>query len=77
LCTSEEKEIQKKKTGEKPFHNHHGKYAQHSWNEFHRWLSIRGKETISSLAQHTRKCLKVEYLGRIEYDFQKSRITGS
>jgi hypothetical protein len=22
------------------------------------------------------KCLKVEYLGRIEYDFQKSRITG-
>jgi hypothetical protein len=23
-----------------------------------------------------RKCLKVEYLGRIEYDFQKSRVTG-
>jgi hypothetical protein len=22
------------------------------------------------------KCLKVEYLGRIEYDFQKSRATG-
>ncbi len=21
------------------------------------------------------KCLKVEYLGRIEYDFQKSRVT--
>jgi hypothetical protein len=23
-----------------------------------------------------RKCLKVEFLGRIEYDFQKSRVTG-
>ncbi len=34
-------------------------------------------EWISSLAEHTRKCLKVEYLGRIEYDFQKSRVTGS
>ncbi len=31
---------------------------------------------ISSLTEHTRKCLKVEYLGRIEYDFQKSRATG-
>ena len=31
---------------------------------------------ISSLTEHTRKCLKVEYLGRIEYDFQKSRVTG-
>jgi hypothetical protein len=31
---------------------------------------------ISSLAEHARKCLKVEYLGRIEYDFQKSRVTG-
>jgi hypothetical protein len=31
---------------------------------------------ISSLAEHTRKCLKVEYLGRIKYDFQKSRVTG-
>ncbi len=49
-------------------------------------LSIRGTnftagwayaEWISSLAEHlTRKCLKVEYLGRIEYDFQKSRVTG-
>jgi hypothetical protein len=27
-------------------------------------------------AEHTRKCLKVVYLGRIEYDFQKSRVTG-
>ncbi len=39
-------------------------------------------ETISSHAEHTQnrfiawKCLKVEYLGRIEYDFQKSRVTG-
>jgi hypothetical protein len=34
------------------------------------------QEIISSLAEHARKCLKVEYLGRIEYDFQKSRDTG-
>ncbi len=27
-------------------------------------------------AEHALKCLKVEYLGRIEYDFQKSRVTG-
>ncbi len=48
-------------------------------------LSIRGMnfiahwaygELISSHAEHTRKCLKVEYLGRIEYDLQKSRVTG-
>jgi hypothetical protein len=32
---------------------------------------------ISSLTEHTRKCLKFEYLGRIEYDFEKSRVTGS
>jgi hypothetical protein len=31
---------------------------------------------ISSLAEHVRKCLKVEYLSRIEYDFQKTRVTG-
>jgi hypothetical protein len=31
---------------------------------------------ISSLAEHTRKYLKVEYLGRIKYDYQKSRVTG-
>jgi hypothetical protein len=29
---------------------------------------------ISSLTEPTRKCLKVEYLGRIEYDFQKSHV---
>ncbi len=27
-------------------------------------------------AEHARKCLKVEYIGQIEYDFQKSRVTG-
>jgi hypothetical protein len=27
-------------------------------------------------AEHARIYLKVEYLGRIEYDFQKSRVTG-
>jgi hypothetical protein len=27
-------------------------------------------------AEHARKCLKVEYLGKIEFDFQKSRVTG-
>jgi hypothetical protein len=37
-------------------------------------LSIRGP--ILSHAEHARKCLKVEYLDRIEYDFQKSRVTG-
>ncbi len=33
-------------------------------------------EPISSHAELDRKCLLVEYLGRIEYDFQKSRATG-
>jgi hypothetical protein len=33
-------------------------------------------EPISSHAEHAWKCLKVEYLGPIEYDFQKSRVTG-
>jgi hypothetical protein len=60
-------------------------YAEHTWNEFQRTLSIRGTnfiagcayaEWISSLAEHEWKCLKVEYLGRIEYDFQKFRVTG-
>jgi hypothetical protein len=31
---------------------------------------------ISSLTEYMRKCLKVECLGRIEYDFQKSHVTG-
>ncbi len=60
-------------------------HAQHTRNEFYRILSIRGTnfiacwaywEPISSHAEHARKCLNVEYLGRIEYDFQKSRVTG-
>jgi hypothetical protein len=33
-------------------------------------------ERISSRAENVRKRLKVEYLGRIEYGFQKSRVTG-
>ncbi len=50
-----------------------------------RMLSIGGNdfiacwayaEPISSHAEHARKCLKVEYLGRIEYDFQKSCVSG-
>jgi hypothetical protein len=60
-------------------------HAEHTRNEFYRTLSIRGTnfiacwayaEPISSHAEHARKCLKVEYLGQIEYDFQKSHITG-
>ncbi len=52
---------------------------------YNRTLSIRGTnfiacwayaEPISSHAEHARKCLKVEYLGRVEYNFQKSRVTG-
>ncbi len=59
-------------------------HAEHTRNEFYRTLSIRGTnfsacwaywEPISSHAEHARKCLKVEYLGWIEYDFQKSRVT--
>ncbi len=30
---------------------------------------------ILSRAEHARKCLKVEYLSQIKYDFQKSRVT--
>ncbi len=60
-------------------------HAEHTRNEFYRTLSIWWTnfiacwaywEPISTHAEHERKCLKVEYLGRIEYDFQKSRITG-
>ena len=49
-------------------------HAEHTRNEFYRTLSILGTDFIAS--EHARKCLKVEYLGRIEYDFQKSRVTG-
>ncbi len=68
-----------------PFQKHHSKYAEHTPNQFHRTLSICGTnfiagwayvEWISSLAEHTRKCLKVKYLSRIKYDFKKSRVTG-
>ncbi len=60
-------------------------HAEHTRNEFYRTLSIQGNnfiacwafwEPISSHAEHARKFLKVEYLGRIDYDFQKSRVTG-
>ncbi len=60
-------------------------HAEHTRNEFYHSLSIRGTnfiacwaywEPISSHAEHARKCLKVKYIGRIEYDFQKSRVTG-
>ncbi len=60
--------------------------SEHTRNEFYRTLCIRGTnfiecwaylEPISSHAEHARKCLKVEYIGRIEYDFQKYRVTGS
>ncbi len=68
-----------------PIQNRHSKYAEHTGNESYRTLSIRGThfiagwayaEWISSLAEYKRKFLKVEYIGRIEYDFQKSRVTG-
>ncbi len=48
-------------------------------------LSVRGndfiapwayEEMILSHPEHTRKCLKVDYLGRIEYDYQKTHVTG-
>ncbi len=45
----------------------------HGTNFIAGWACV---ESISSLAEHTRKFLKVEYLGRIEYNFQKSRVTG-
>ncbi len=60
-------------------------HAENTRNKFYRTLSIWGTNFIacwacwepnSSHAEHARKCLKVEYLGRIEYDFQKSRVTG-
>ncbi len=60
-------------------------HAELTRNEFYRTLSLRGTnfiacwaywEPISSHAEHAQKCLKVEYLGWIEYDFQKSRVTG-
>jgi hypothetical protein len=49
--------------------------AEHLQNILDRWLSQRGND-FSAHTQPTRFCLKVEYLGRIEYDFQTSRSTG-
>ncbi len=58
--------------------------AEHMRNKFYRTLSIRGTnliacwaygEPISLHAEHARKCLKVEYLGPVEFDFQKSLWT--
>ncbi len=60
-------------------------HAELTRNEFYRTLSILGTnfiacwayaEPISSHAEHARKCLKFKFLGRIEYDFRKSRVTG-
>ncbi len=60
-------------------------YAEHTGKWFYRTLRIRVndlnaawayEEMISSLTEHTRKCLKVKYLGRIEHYFQNSRVTG-
>jgi len=60
-------------------------YAEHTGKWFYCTLSIQGNDLnagwayavmISSLTEHTRKCLKVKYLGRNGYDFQKSRVTG-
>ncbi len=59
--------------------------AEHMGKWFYHTLSIQEydfnagwayEEMISSLTEHTGKCLKVEYLGHIGYDFQKSCVTG-
>jgi hypothetical protein len=39
-----------------------------------RWLSICGN--VFFTGSTSAEMLKVEYLGRIEYDFQKYRVTG-
>ncbi len=53
-------------------------YAEYTGKWFYSTLSIRGNdlnagwaynEMISTLTVHTQKCLKVEYLGWIEYIF--------
>ncbi len=51
-------------------------YAENMGKWFYRTLSIRGNDL--SHPEHTRKwfqCLQVEYLGWIECDFQKSRVS--
>jgi hypothetical protein len=61
-------------------------HAEHRGKRFFCTLSIRGNdlnagwaymEMISPHPEQTRKCLKVEIIGRIEYDFQKSCVIGS
>ncbi len=47
-------------------------YAEHTRNALN--VGWAYEEMIAPL--NTRKCLKIEYLGRIEYDFQKSHVTG-
>ncbi len=55
---------------------------QHMRKWFYRMLSIRGTDFIAHwaywelISSHAEQCLKVEYLRRIEYDFQKSHVTG-
>ncbi len=52
-------------------------HAEHTRNEFYRTLSISGANFIAcwAYAETISSCLKVEYLGRIEYDFQKSCVS--
>ncbi len=49
-------------------------HTGHMLNEFYRWLSIYGMDFIAGWAYE--EMFKSEYLGRIKYDFQKSRVTG-
>jgi hypothetical protein len=44
---------------------------------FYIFALLRQRHSVEILTvKTTRKCLKVEYLGQIEYDFQKFRVTG-
>ncbi len=52
-------------------------HAEHTRNEFYRTLNIRVTNFFAWWAcAEPISCLKVEYLGRIEYDFKKSRVAG-
>ncbi len=51
-------------------------HTEHPRNKFHRTLSIPIPRMDFIAAEHTRKCLKVENLGRVEYNFKKSRVIG-
>ena len=55
-------------------HGRISSHTEHMRNEFHPWLSIRGTNFIAGWAYQ--EMFKVEYLSRIEYEFQKSRVTG-